>query len=223
MQGNLILLRHGQSLYNAQGLFTGLHDPDLSPLGYQQAKQCARFLARRFRIDFLIHSALTRAVQTARSIHPYLASPAVLLPADKRLNERDYGDLSGLSKQLVAQRYGTDTLQSWRRGYYEQPPGGESLAQTRTRVSSCFKDCISPLLQTGKNVLVVAHGNSLRALLMQLLMISESNISRLEIGCCSPWAIQRLGCRWMVSYKHNDNCSMANYFPENSGIITTII
>ena len=212
MLGKLILVRHGQSEYNAQGLFTGLHDPGLTSLGVAQAKTCARLINRRWRVDHIICSRLARASQTVNAMQPLLCNAPEVCPADARLNERDYGALSGLSKESVAQKYGSDTLTMWRRGFDTAPPQGESLADTQERVVACYQDTLLPLRQRGKNVLAVAHGNSIRALLMSLLDIAPSDVCGLEIGWCSPWVVSSLGRKQYVAFAQRDT-SDNNHFP----------
>ena len=212
MQGKLILVRHGQSEYNAQGLFTGLHDPALTSLGIAQARMCAKFINRRWRVDGIACSHLSRARQTVSTMQPLLYHSPPICAEDVRLNERDYGALSGMSKQSVAEKYGSDTLAQWRRSFDAAPPQGESLADTQERVIACYQDTLLPLRQMGKNILVVAHGNSIRALLMSLLDITPNDVAGLEIGWCSPWIVSSLGCKQYVAFAQRDT-SDNNHFP----------
>lgn len=205
MHGKLILLRHGQSKYNAQSLFTGHHDPSLTAHGVKQAQVAARILARNCNIDFIIHSALERSISTAQALLPKLKMQPTVLPEDARLNERDYGVLSGKNKQQTIAEYGADKVHLWRRSLYVAPPGGESLADTRVRVVDSFTQHIQPRLESGKCVLVVAHGNSLRALISHILNFDDTQIRQTEIGCCSPWVISRLGNRNVVQIFTDDS------------------
>ena len=198
MYGKLILLRHGQSVYNAQSLFTGHHDPSLTDYGIEQAQSAAKILARNCPIDFVIHSALERSRATVQALLPRLKIQPSVLPEDARLNERNYGVLSGKNKSQTIDEHGAEQVHLWRRSLHVAPPGGESLADTRQRVVDAFSQCIQPRLDSGKCVLIVAHGNSLRALLCHILDFDDAQIRQTEIGCCSPWVITRLGSRHVV-------------------------
>ena len=178
----LILLRHGQSEFNAQNRFTGWADPPLTARGLEEAEAAAARLAEAdLTIAHIFSSALLRARRTAQILQAAL--PGVHdFTEDAALNERDYGDLTGLSKADALERWGADQVRLWRRAYTERPPDGESLRETAGRVLSCYVRRILPLLMRREPVLVVAHGNSLRALLMTLDELDEKAIENLELA-----------------------------------------
>src|SRR5512147_2239237 len=163
----LILLRHGQSQWNLENRFTGWVDVPLSPKGEDEARAAGEKLRGR-RIDCLYTSVLIRAIETARLALEAAGLPMPPTTRDAALNERMYGDLQGLNKAEAAKQFGADQVKRWRRSYDVRPPGGESLADTAARVLPYWEATIRPDLVAGKNVLVAAHGNSLRALVMHL-------------------------------------------------------
>ncbi|SET39836.1 2,3-bisphosphoglycerate-dependent phosphoglycerate mutase [Hymenobacter actinosclerus] len=176
----LVLVRHGQSVYNLRNLFTGELDVELTPLGEQQAHDAATRL-RGFRFDVAFTSVLKRANETLRLILEDLGQTALSIHRNKALNERNYGQLQGLNKAETARRYGAEQVQQWRRSYNLVPPGGESLAQTRERAVAYYEAHIRPHLAHDQHVLVVAHGNSLRGLAMYLENLSAQQVLDLEI------------------------------------------
>ena len=165
----LILLRHGQSQWNLENRFTGWEDVDLSPLGEQEARQ-AGIKLRGTQIDSVYTSALKRAIRTAQIALDAADLKDMSYTMHEALNERHYGNLQGLNKTEMAEQYGPEQVHIWRRSFDVRPPGesGESLAMTIQRVMPYFEANIVQELKDGKNVLVVAHGNSLRALLFHL-------------------------------------------------------
>lgn len=175
----LVLLRHGQSVYNLENRFTGSADIDLSANGIAEAHQSAELL-KDYNIDVAFTSVLKRAVHTLEIILDSIGKsiPVYKSPA---LNERCYGDLQGLNKTDTEIKYSVLQVLMWRRSYQIAPPNGESLQTTCDRVLQYYQSDIVPKLRDNKNVLVVAHGNSLRALIMYLEQISESAISDFEI------------------------------------------
>lgn len=175
----LVLLRHGQSVYNLENRFTGSADIDLSANGIAEAHQSAELL-KDYNIDVAFTSVLKRAVHTLEII---LDSIGKSIPVYKSaaLNERCYGDLQGLNKTDTEIKYSVLQVLMWRRSYQIAPPNGESLQNTCDRVLQYYQSDIVPKLRDNKNVLVVAHGNSLRALIMYLEQISETAISDFEI------------------------------------------
>ncbi len=175
----LILLRHGQSTYNLENLFTGSDDVNLSPLGIKEAQK-AGILLKEYKIDFAFTSVLKRATQTLDIILKEIGNDIPIFES-KALNERSYGDLQGLNKTEIEKKYGVLQVLKWRRSYDIAPPNGESLKDTFDRVIPYYKSEILPKLKDNKTVLVVAHGNSLRALIMHLENISDKAISDLEI------------------------------------------
>ncbi len=175
----LILLRHGQSTYNLENRFTGSEDVDLSTLGITEAKNSATLL-KHYTIDFAFTSVLKRAIHTLDII---LKDTGENIPVFKSeaLNERSYGDLQGSNKTETQQKFGALQVLRWRRGFHDAPPNGESLKDTFDRVIPYYKSTILPKLINKNTVLIVAHGNSLRALIMYLENISETAISDFEI------------------------------------------
>ena len=181
--GRLVLVRHGQSQWNLENRFTGWVDVPITPAGEAEAKRCGRDL-KGLRFDFAFVSELKRARQTLDLILRELGQPTLPVSSDTALNERHYGDLQGLDKAETAKKYGENQVHIWRRSYDVRPPGGESLKDTAERTLPYFKTKILPEAAAGHNVLVVAHGNSLRAILMDLDRITPDHITQLEIGTC---------------------------------------
>jgi 2,3-bisphosphoglycerate-dependent phosphoglycerate mutase len=181
----LILLRHGESQWNLENRFTGWVDVPLSPRGEAEARAAGEKLRGR-RIDVLYTSVLVRATETARIALDAAGLGALPTVRDAALNERMYGDLQGMNKAEAAAQFGADQVKLWRRSYDVRPPGGESLADTAARVLPYFERHILPELRAGKNVLVVAHGNSLRALVMHLDGLGHDQVLQLEIPTGVP-------------------------------------
>ena len=182
---DLVLLRHGQSQWNLENRFTGWVDVPLSARGEAEARTAGEKLRGR-RFDVLFTSVLTRAIETARLALESAGHPEVRTVRDGALNERMYGDLQGLNKAEAATRWGDEQIRQWRRSYDVRPPGGESLADTAARVLPFWEGIILPELRAGHNVLVVAHGNSLRALVMHLDGLSREEVLALEIPTGAP-------------------------------------
>lgn len=182
---DLILLRHGQSQWNLENRFTGWIDVPLSPLGEDEARAAGRKLRGR-RIDRLYTSVLKRAIDTARLALEAAEIPTPPTLRDQALNERMYGDLQGLNKADAARQFGEAQVKLWRRSFDVAPPGGESLADTAARVLPYWESQILPDLKAGRNVLVVAHGNSLRALVMHLDGLTPAQVLELEIPTGHP-------------------------------------
>lgn len=187
----LVLVRHGQSEWNAKNLFTGWKNPDLTPLGAQEARQAGRNLKQ---IDLLFSvgftSALLRAQHTLSLIFEELGQSNVPTIRDRALNERHYGDLSGLNKDEARDKWGEEQVRLWRRSYDVPPPGGESLKDTVARVLPFYCQRILPPVMRGERVLVVAHGNSLRALAMVLDQLTPESVPALEIFTGVPIVYQ---------------------------------
>ena len=184
---HLVLVRHGQSEWNEKNLFTGWRDPDLTSLGKLEAKKAGELiLSKEIKFDALFTSVLTRAITTGDLILQELSINSIIVSRDKALNERDYGDLSGLNKDDARKKWGEKQVHIWRRSYDMPPPGGESLKDTGERVLPFFRNKISPLIHKGKNVLIAAHGNSLRSLIKELDDLSEKEIVKLEIPTGAP-------------------------------------
>ena len=186
-RSNLVLVRHGQSEWNEKNLFTGWRDPELTQKGAQEARNAGReLLGQEYVFDVMYTSALRRAQETGRIILEEMGLTDIVTVRDQRLNERDYGDLSGLNKDDARERWGEDQVHVWRRSYDTPPPGGESLKDTANRVLPYFEEVILPNLVARKNILVAAHGNSLRALIMKIESISPLEIVKLEIETGKP-------------------------------------
>jgi 2,3-bisphosphoglycerate-dependent phosphoglycerate mutase len=183
MQRLLVLVRHGQSEWNLKNLFTGWKDPDLTARGVAEARDCARLLAAEgLRFDQAFTSELGRAQKTLSLILDELGAQTLPTHHDLALNERDYGDLSGLNKDEARARWGQERVHQWRRSYDVPPPGGESLKDTIARVLPYYCQEILPRVLGGERTLVVAHGNSLRALVMVLDRLSRDSIIDAEIA-----------------------------------------
>ncbi|MEX0752542.1 MAG: 2,3-bisphosphoglycerate-dependent phosphoglycerate mutase, partial [Xanthobacteraceae bacterium] len=173
----LVLVRHGQSAWNLTNLFTGWRDVDLTDQGIAEAQEAGRKLAaRNIRFDVAFTSALKRAQRTLDIMLAEMGQTNVPAFKDQALNERDYGDLSGLNKDDARAKWGEEQVHIWRRSYDVAPPGGESLRDTAARVLPYYIQEIQPRVLRGERVLVVAHGNSLRALIMVLDRLGPDGI-----------------------------------------------
>ena len=182
----LVLVRHGQSEWNEKNLFTGWKDPGLTQKGIEEAKKAGHQLNKLgLNFDIMHTSALIRAQLTGQIILDVLEQDNLETIENQALNERDYGELTGLNKDEAREKFGVDQIQIWRRSYDTAPPGGESLKDTYNRVIPYFESEILPLMKD-KNVLISAHGNSLRALVKYLDSISEEDIVKLEIATGEP-------------------------------------
>ncbi len=189
----LVLVRHGQSEWNLKNLFTGWKDPDLTELGIAEAHEAGRKLkARGLGFDKAYTSVLVRAQHTLRLILDELGQPDLPTIRDQALNERDYGELTGLNKDDARKRWGEEQVHIWRRSYDVPPPGGESLKGTLARALPYYMKMIQPDVLTGKRVLVVAHGNSLRSLIMAIEGLSPEEILKRELATGVP-VVYRLG------------------------------
>lgn len=183
----LVLIRHGQSVYNLENRFTGDTNVDLTDQGRQEAKITGDKLQKTnivFAAAFT--SALKRAQETLDIVLHQINQPDIKIYKDAALNERSYGELQGLNKAEVADKYGAGQVLLWRRSFDVIPPGGESLKQTLDRVLAYYKQNIEPLLQQQQNIIIVAHGNSLRALMMYLENISAHAITQIDIPTGVP-------------------------------------
>lgn len=183
----LVLVRHGQSEWNLKNLFTGWRDPDLTALGVEEAKKAgARLKADGYQFDIAFTSALTRAQKTLDLALTELGQTALPILRDQALNERDYGDLAGLNKDDARVKWGEEQVHIWRRSYDISPPGGESLRDTVARVLPYYVTQILPKVLQGNRVLVAAHGNSLRALIMVLENHTPESIMKRELATGVP-------------------------------------
>jgi len=181
----LILLRHGESQWNLENRFTGWVDVPLSPRGIQEAKDAGEKL-RGYTFDRAFTSVLARANETLRLVLDTISQTDIPVEKDKALNERMYGELQGLNKDETAKKYGEAQVKIWRRSYDVRPPGGESLKDTAERVLPYYEQTIKPYLQKGDTILVAAHGNSLRALIMELEQLSREQVLELNIPTGAP-------------------------------------
>lgn len=214
MAGKLILCRHGQSEWNLKNLFTGWHDVDLTDKGVEEAKEAGRLLGELdYNIDIAFTSVLKRAIRTLWLMLDEMDRMWIPVVRDWRLNERHYGALQGLNKAETAEKYGDEQVHVWRRSYATPPPAlepgderhpshderyrgiadlpaTESLATTLDRVIPCWEQIIVPELIDGRNVLIAAHGNSLRALVKMLDDVSEEEITGFNIPTGVPIAYE---------------------------------
>jgi 2,3-bisphosphoglycerate-dependent phosphoglycerate mutase len=183
----LVLVRHGQSDWNLKNLFTGWKDPDLTPKGIEEAKAAGqRLKAMGLQFDTAFTSDLTRAQNTLKLVLAELGQSGLETTRDQALNERDYGDLSGLNKDEARKKWGEDQVHIWRRSYDISPPGGESLKDTVARVLPYYCQNILPRVLRGERVIVAAHGNSLRALVMVLDRLTPETIPSMELDTGVP-------------------------------------
>ena len=186
-QSNLVLVRHGQSEWNKKNLFTGWKDPDLTELGVEEAVKAGKLLkGRGLSFDIMYTSNLFRAQETGRLILEQMSLSHIEVIKDLSLNERNYGDLAGLNKDEAREKWGDEQVHVWRRSFDIPPPGGESLKNTAERVLPYFKSKILPKIKESQNILIAAHGNSLRALIMELEKISPEEIVKLEVATGDP-------------------------------------
>jgi 2,3-bisphosphoglycerate-dependent phosphoglycerate mutase len=181
MDKKLVLVRHGESVWNATGTWTGLTDIELSPKGCEEAKHAAG-LIRGIVFDNAFTSVLKRAIQTLEIIKNELGLKSLQITRDQALNERDYGIYTGKNKFEVKNMVGDKEFLQIRRGWDHPVPQGENLKQVYERVVPYYEKAIAPLIVQGKNILIVAHGNSLRALVKKLENISDNDIPSLELA-----------------------------------------
>ena len=188
MENVLVLVRHGESEWNKLNLFTGWRDPGLTETGTAEAHRAGKLIkAQGFVFDIAYTSALKRAQITLEIMLEELGQQGLETIKDQALNERHYGDLCGLNKDDARKKWGDEQVHIWRRSYDVPPPGGESLKDTAARVLPYYEAHILPQVLAGKNVLVAAHGNSLRALIMQLDKLSPEEILKLNLGTGEPY------------------------------------
>ncbi|MBB4304312.1 2,3-bisphosphoglycerate-dependent phosphoglycerate mutase [Rhodobium orientis] len=201
MERLLVLVRHGQSEWNLKNLFTGWKDVDLTDKGVAEAISAGKKLKDEgLRFDACYTSALKRAQRTLDLMLAELGQNDLPITRDQALNERDYGDLVGLNKDDAREKWGDEQVHVWRRSYDVPPPGGESLKDTAARVLPYFKEHILPRVLGGERILVSAHGNSLRALIMDLEKMSGEEIVKRELGTGVP-----------MIYRLNEDASVAEY------------
>jgi 2,3-bisphosphoglycerate-dependent phosphoglycerate mutase len=199
MDNVLVLVRHGQSEWNAKNLFTGWKDVDLTRQGIDEARRAGEALKKAaHRFDIAYTSELIRAQKTLSLILEELGQSDLETVRNIALNERDYGDLVGLNKDDAREKWGEEQVHIWRRSYDTPPPGGESLKDTAERTLPYFEAVIMPDVLAGKNVIVAAHGNSLRAIIMKLDNLSRDEITQLNLATGVP-----------VIYRFNEDGSVA--------------
>jgi len=193
MTGTLILVRHGQSEWNLKNLFTGWRNPNLTELGETEARATGKALkAKGIVPDLYYTSALRRAQHTLDLMLEEMGILNVTITRNTALNERDYGDLSGLNKDDARAKWGEEQVLIWRRSYDVPPPGGESLKTTAERTLPYYEAEILPQLKAGKTVLIAAHGNSLRAMVMAIEGLTPDEILKREIATGQP-TVYRIG------------------------------
>ena len=204
----LILLRHGQSEWNLENKFTGLTDVDLTKIGIEEAENAGKLIKKlEINIDEIHSSVLKRANKTAEIAvnqikqHHLYKEGQLIMKKHSSLNERDYGDLVGLNKLDTAKKYGEEQVHIWRRSFDISPPGGESLKQVIFRVKHYYNNFIKEKIDANKNILIVAHGNSLRAMLVCLNMYQPQEISKIEIPTGKPLLIS-FNNNTIVSHKY---------------------
>ena len=181
----LVLIRHGESQWNLENRFTGWVDVPLSPKGIEEAKAAGKKLAG-FKFDRAFSSVLARANETLRLVLEGIGQAGIPIEKDKALNERMYGELQGLNKAETAKKFGDEQVKIWRRSYDVRPPGGESLKDTAERVLPYYDSRIKPYVLKGETILIAAHGNSLRALVMQLEQLTREQVLELNIPTGAP-------------------------------------
>lgn len=182
---NLVIVRHGQSQWNLENRFTGWVDVDLSPAGKEEAINAGNLL-KGFKFDEAFTSDLMRAQNTLSIILDEIGQSDIPTEKDIALNERMYGDLQGLNKDETREKFGDEQVHIWRRSFDVAPPNGESLKDTADRVIPYYKEKIEPELRAGKDIIIAAHGNSLRALIMYLEKLSPEDILKVEIPTGHP-------------------------------------
>lgn len=203
MDNVLVLVRHGQSVWNAKNLFTGWKDVELTDVGVAEAKKGGVMLkGEGIAFDIAFTSALIRAQHTLEIILEEMGQSGLETIKDQALNERNYGDLVGLNKAETAKKYGDEQVHIWRRSFDIPPPGGESLKDTAERVLPYYDAHILPEMLAGKNVIVSAHGNSLRALIMRLDNLRPDEVTQLNLATGVP-IIYRLNADGTVSEKRD--------------------
>ena len=204
---NLILLRHGQSTWNLENRFTGWKDVPLTEKGINEANNAGHLLKKHnIKIDKVFSSILERANRTAEiaikasEIENLHKDGKLIYERDQKLNERDYGDLVGLNKAETADKFGKEQVHIWRRSYDTPPPNGESLKDVVDRVSPYFTKTIQPHILNKKNVLIAAHGNSLRAIMIKVGMYKPEEISSIELPTGSPLCLDYLNGELIKHY-----------------------
>lgn len=188
MAMNFVLLRHGRSSWNKLNKFTGWKDVPLCDIGIKEANEAGKLIQKlNTDFDYAFSSNLTRTSHTLSYIHKYVPMKQIIY--NNAIQERDYGDLTGKNKHEILDEYGSIKLHKWRRGYYDKPPNGESLDDVVKRSGHYFDNEISPLINMGNNVLVVSHGNTIRALFVHLGIYNSTNIELCEVPTGQPFLV----------------------------------
>ncbi len=192
----LVLLRHGQSQWNLENKFTGWQDVPLTEQGINEARNAGKLIKKnKIKFDKIFSSVLERANHTAKiavkeaEMDDFFENDNLIYTRNQSLNERDYGDLVGLNKAETAEKFGKEQVHIWRRSYDTPPPNGESLKDVVQRVSPYFTNQIKPLILNQKNILIVAHGNSLRAIMIEVGLHKPADISSIELPTGSPFCL----------------------------------
>ena len=187
MERILVLVRHGQSEWNLKNLFTGWKNPDLTEQGIAEAKKAGEQLRDlKLKFDLAFTSDLNRAQKTLELILSEIGQEGLETVKNQALNERDYGDITGMNKDEAREKFGEEQVHIWRRSFDVPPPGGESLKMTAERVLPYYHKEILPQVLGGKSIIVAAHGNSLRALIMELENLTPEQILKRELGTGAP-------------------------------------
>ena len=187
----LVLVRHGESQWNLENRFTGWVDVPLSEKGVEEAKRAGERLKKEnIHFDKAFTSDLARAQNTLKFVLECLGQSSIPVEKNQALNERHYGDLQGLNKAETAKKFGEDQVKIWRRSYDIAPPGGESLKDTATRTIPYFESKILPELNNGRNILIAAHGNSLRSIVMHLDKLTKEQVLELNLATGIPIVYQ---------------------------------
>ena len=203
----LVLLRHGQSQWNLENRFTGWKDVPLTDQGINEAKNAGILIKKNnIKFDKIFSSVLKRANKTAEiaiieaNMTELIEDNKLIYVRNKSLNERDYGDLVGLNKADTAQKYGNEQVHIWRRSYDISPPNGESLKDVVNRVSPYFSKHIEPLIKGNKNILIAAHGNSLRAIMIKVGLYKPEQISSIELPTGKPLCLEYDNSKLIKNY-----------------------
>jgi 2,3-bisphosphoglycerate-dependent phosphoglycerate mutase len=201
----LVLVRHGESQWNLENRFTGWVDVPLTEKGREEARRAGEKI-RQLRFEQAYTSVLQRATETLDIVLKVIGQEGIPVAYDQALNERHYGDLQGLNKAETAAKFGKEQVHIWRRSYDVSPPGGESLKGTAARTLPYFQTHILPDLRAGKNVLVSAHGNSLRSIVMELDHLTKEQVMELNIATGVP-IVYEVGSDWSILSKRIlDDC-----------------
>lgn len=194
----LVLVRHGESQWNLENRFTGWVDVPLTEKGRAEARRAGELL-RDVRFDCAFTSVLQRAIETLDIVLEVIGQQGIPIERDQALNERHYGDLQGLNKAETAKKFGEEQVHLWRRSYDIAPPGGESLKDTAARTLPYFEGRIMAAVQQGKNVLVSAHGNSLRSIVMELDGLTKEQVLGLNLATGVPLVYEFDGSMKLLS------------------------